>query len=167
MKRLVLPFAAAALFALMASSSAFASTLLCQTGPVTLTGNNNNIQSIYTCAIPANSVPTGKSIRLTVTLSSPGQIITGIVLNGTTLTDIQTPVGGQTWDFVLMHTGSTTGSIAGIRPGSSQNTLAPVGYQSVSPATLPWASGWTLEVFVQAATGVIEEGCSFTVEILD
>lgn len=94
-------------------------------------------------------------------------MLSEIILNGTTLTDQEPPAGGQTWDFVIANTGSTTGSMSGIRPGSSENTVAPIGYQSVSPATLPWASGWTLELAVYADTGVKEEGCSFTVEILD
>lgn len=150
----------------LAASTSSASSLLCQSGPVTLTGNQNT-QSMYTCAIPANAVPTGKSIRVTVNLASPSQMLSEIILNGTTLTDEQPPAGGQTWDFVIVNTGGTTGSLSGIRPGSAQNTLGPLGFQSVSPAILPWTSGWTLKIGVIASVGIKEEGSSFTVEILN
>jgi hypothetical protein len=84
----------------LAAANSFASTLLCQKGPVTFTGNQAT-QSMYTCAIPANAVPTGKAIRVTATVASSGEMISGIVLNGTNLTNQEPPTGAQTWDFVI------------------------------------------------------------------
>jgi hypothetical protein len=153
MKGSVRFFAALIFLACLAAANSFASTLLCQSGPVTFTGNLAD-QSMYTCAIPANAVPTGKAIRVTVTVSSGGEMTSGLILNGTNLTDAEPPAGAQTWDFVIMNTGSTTGSLSGITPGASENTLRPPGFQSLSPATVPWASGWTLELWVFADTGV-------------
>lgn len=166
MKRFLHRVVALAFFAVIASMGSSASTLLCQTGPVTLTGSGSEV-TLYSCAIPANAVPVSKSIRVTTLVSSPGAVLSIITLNGHDLADEEPPSGGSFWQFTLANNGGTTGSMAGLRPGSSTNTLGPLGFQSVSPAVLPWTTGWTLQIRVFADIGVQIEGCLFTVEILD
>jgi hypothetical protein len=122
---------------------------------------------MYTCTIPANAVPSGKSIRVTVALGSSGAVLSDLVLNGTGTYDAEPPSGLSFWQFTIANNGGTTGSIAGFKPTSAVSQVAPFASQSVSPATLPWASGWTLQIDVLADTGVTADGDLFTVEILD
>jgi hypothetical protein len=153
-------------FAALATATGSASTLLCQTGPVTLTGSDADV-TLYTCAIPANAVATGKSIRVTASLDSSGEVASYVVLNGYDAFSAEPPDGPSFWQFTIANTGSTTGSFAGIRPETTYSSLGSFGGQTVSPATLPWSTGWTLEIQVFADTGVPIDGDLFTVEILD
>jgi hypothetical protein len=55
----------------------------------------------------------------------------------------------------------------GLMPGSASFAVQSFGAGSVSPATLPWASGWTLQILVSSAPGTTASGDLFTIEIID
>jgi len=158
---------AAMFFIAAMSSSSFAYRLLCQTGPITKVATST-VQTIYSCAIPANAVATNKSIRVTMNLVADGQFWCGLVLNGAnTYQPFTTPTGSNHWDMIIVNTGSTTGSLGGLLPeNNTQGTVGALAAQSVSPATLPWASGWTLAFTVLSPTTTTMYGATFTVEIL-
>jgi hypothetical protein len=153
------------------TTSSFASTLLCQSGPKTVSGQGNGtIFTVWYCDIPANAVPLGKSLRVTIDLGTGGEVGDYITLNGTIVASLSSPTTGDAtrhWEFILQDTGSTTGAIAGLEPLQGElAAVVPFGNQSVI-ATLPWSTGWTLEYQAQAAETVTLYGVSFIVEILD
>jgi hypothetical protein len=76
------------------------------------------------------------------------------------------PDGAQHWEFIIVNTGSTTGSLSGLVPGSTNNSVQAVGYTTVAPATLPWATGWTIEIGFQS-NYIAAYGETFAVEILN
>lgn len=165
MKGLTKLFFAVTFLALATCLNSSASSLLCQSGPVTLTGNLSLV-TIYSCAIPANAVASGQSIRVTAALGSGGSMLSDLILNGYELTDANPPSGVSQWEFEVLNTGSNTGSLGGLMPGASAYTVKPFGYQNV-PVSLPWSSGWTLQIAVWADSGVKELGFGFTVEVLN
>lgn len=75
------------------------------------------------------------------------------------------PNAEENWSFTITNTGGTGWSIGGfVTLGSSFFVFGP---QNCNPATVPWSSGWTLEIGVAAPTGtVVVFGDTFTVEIL-
>jgi hypothetical protein len=161
---------AVVLFTAAVGLTSSASTLLCQTGPVTLAGKGTTFETIYSCAIPAKAVATGKSIRVTALVFGDGSAIASqVFMNGHSVLGAEpnSTLAYSFYQFIIVNTGATTGSLTGLVPGSSPNTTQPFGMQSVSPATLPWASGWTLEVSVATNAGFNTFGTSFTVELLD
>jgi hypothetical protein len=153
MKSIIRILAFAAFLTSVSSVRSLASTLLCQTGPVNVAGSGSLVP-MYTCAIPANAVPSGKSIRVTVALGSIGAVLSDLVLNGTETYDAEPPSGLSFWQFTIANTGGTTGSMAGFKPTNAASQVAPFASQNASPATLPWASGWTLRIEVLSDTGV-------------
>ena len=157
-------------FTVAMSLTSSASTVLCQTGPVTVAGKGTTFETIYSCAIAAKAVATGKSIRVTALVFGDGSAIASeVFMNGQAVLGAEpnSTLAYSFYQFIIVNTGATTGSLTGLVPGSSPNTIQPLGMQSVSPATLPWASGWTLEISVATNAGSNTFGTSFTVELLD
>lgn len=165
MKHLLRSFAAVIFVLVGLSLNSSASSLLCQTGPVTINGSAQLV-TMYTCAIPANAVASGKSLRITASLWSSSLVNSYIILNGTGVLSAAPASGAHIYQFVLARTGTTTGSMGGLMPGASVNTFAPVAIANTG-VTLPWGTGWTLQVQVSANTGVTVFGDLFTVEILN
>jgi hypothetical protein len=66
----------------------------------------------------------------------------------------------------MMNTGGTAFSISGVNviPGSEYI----YGSQNVTHPTIPWTSGWVLEIGVASRSGTVTvNGDSFLVEIMD
>jgi hypothetical protein len=165
MKRSIRLVAAVMFFGAVMSLNSFGYSILCQSAPKSFT-TSATIQPMFTCAIPANAVPTGKSLRLTAYLhpgSGPsGNTISSLWLNGTDITFTYGTAPEQTFNVIISNAGGTSWLLAGTlcNEGTSCSSTF---YQGTS---LPWSSGWTLEIGVDGP-GNIAYGDVFIVEILD
>ncbi len=167
-------FAAITFFTLAMNLHSFGYSVLCQSLPKSQSVSDV-FHPLFTCAIPANAVATGKSIRVTVYLHQVPlnniSLDSSLYLNGTAV-----GLGGATLDneeqsltYTITNTGGTGWSIGGVQMNGA-SSYAAVGTQNCAtiPA-LPWSTGWTLGIWVawsnSGTTTVL--GDIFTVEILD
>jgi hypothetical protein len=159
---------AAVIFLMVAMSlNSFGYEVLCQSLPTSLTVTDV-ITPIFTCAIPANAAATGKSLRLTsnLHLGSTGELVGGIYLSGSDFANGFATSEGQEMNFsiIITNTGGTGCRAAGTVIGNSSFAVGP---GTGSGLTVPWSSGWNLQVKVDVSSGsVIADGDTFVVEIL-
>lgn len=98
-----------AFFTVAMSLNSFGSSVLCQSLPVAVS-TNNVYRTLFTCAIPANGVGIGKSLRVTVNLHSvtgaPG-VGSLLEFNGNEVDSTSTPsqLAEQNWNFIVANTG--------------------------------------------------------------
>jgi hypothetical protein len=153
-------------FMVAMSLNSFGYEVLCQ-GLPTSVSVTDVITPVYSCEIPANAVATGNSLRLTTSLhsGSAGELVGAIYLNGTN-SDFEgfvTSEGeGMNFSILITNTGGTGCTAAGtvIQGGSSDVVHGAL--------TVPWSTGWSLQVKVNASSGsIIADGDTFVVEILD
>jgi hypothetical protein len=159
--------AIAFLLVLAGSTQSFAYEVLCQSLPVTKTVTDV-ITPMFTCAIPANAVAEGKSLRVTSTMhsGSQGELLESLLLNGADAAYAYVTEDGQAMglSFIITNTGGTTEVIG----GQSFYPAGTASYSGSANATIPWTSGWTLEISANASSGsVTADGDTFVVEILD
>jgi hypothetical protein len=89
MKSSIRFFAVLAFLTVGMSLNSFAYSVLCQSLPVSVS-TNNVFKPLFTCAIPANAVPTGKALRITSNLHSASAAVDGAVFfNGSLVADLE------------------------------------------------------------------------------
>ncbi len=162
---------AALFFSLLTALTSSASSLLCSAGPTSQKTDNNTWQVIYTCTIPANTVSTNKSVRLTlgVGAQSGADGDYEILLNGVELGGGSIILTENYFLVTVMNTGSTTGEELGIFPDNKVSTYGTGGgiEAQVAPLSgLSWANSQTLELEVYPLTGWVQ-GQMFMVELVN
>jgi hypothetical protein len=160
-------FVATILFMVAGSLNGFGYSVLCQSLPASVVANDV-LKPLFSCAIPANAVASGKSIRVTANLhaTTSGTLTSHITLNGS-IADANSSTAQNeetSWSFIVTNTGGTGCQIGGTTTvGSDAGAFGP---GQTGTVTVPWTSGWTLEIEVSTGTGTAE-GDTFVVEILD
>jgi hypothetical protein len=176
MKRTLL-FAVSFLFVVAASSNSFGYSVLCESTAKAITANESEV-TLFSCAIPANAVGVGKSIRVTANFhpsngSSP--LVVSLFLNGNDVglfADSSIPFVEQNWSFIVTNDSNTGGwAMGGFNVVNNHPPIAfsAANTQNVHP--LPWSSGWTLAFkvdFSGSGTNSYQAvGDTFVVEILN
>jgi len=66
-------FCASVVFLIAAACLNSSASVLCSNGPTgPISGNGTGWQTIYTCTLPANAVPTNQSVRVTAAIHGTG-----------------------------------------------------------------------------------------------
>jgi len=156
------------LFMVAMSLNSFGYSVLCQSLPVSISVNNV-YKNLFTCAIPANAVGKGQSIRVTAFLHpvNSGPLYSNLEFNGNVVDSSSTLISNELgWSFTVTNIGGTGFSIGGT--ATSGQSIFAFGPQTGSQPAVPWSSGWTLEIMVAYGTGTYytADGDTFTVEIL-
>jgi len=127
---------------------------------------------LFTCAIPANKVPKGKSLRLTTALHAVNSGTQGVVsfidVDGETITSADTTAQSdeEVWNLVITNIGGTNFSIGGTST-ANESTQA-WGPAILNHPAVPWSTGWTLQIWVAFNTGTFTvNGDTFIVELID
>jgi hypothetical protein len=166
-------FAALIFFAAAMPLNSFAYEVLCQSAP-TSTTVNATLKPIFTCAIPANAVATGKALRVTTNLhqtgTGTGSLSSVITLNGSLVISntVKGEGGALNWSFIVTNAGGTACTVAGTATTGGAGITFAFGPGQTGTVTVPWSSGWTLEIEADSTSGTIPvAGDTFVVEIID
>jgi hypothetical protein len=145
------------------SLDGFAYNVQCTQGPTSKITGNYAYQTVYSCTIPANTVSTNQSLRITAMIGVIGTGgLTELSLNGVVAFGSGTFQGAHYWQGIqITNTGSTTGEASGTVPGT---TYTP-DYTAMSG--LSWASAQTLEIIFYGSTSDTATGTTFTVEVMN
>ncbi len=143
------------LFTAAATLNSFGYSALCQSLPVSVSAGSL-IVPLFTCNIPANAVAQAKSLRVTANLHFiNGTVDSYIYFNGGDVTgEGNTPPvanNEQNWTFMVTNIGSTSFSIGGT--SAIVSSIFAFGPQSVLHPSVPWSSGWTLQIKVASRNG--------------
>ena len=167
MKNVIRLLAAVTFFTVVMSLNSFGYSVLCHSLPTSV-AVGATIEPLFTCAIPANAVAVGSSLRLTANLhptnhSSNSYVVFNgnAALSGSALMTVE-----ENWSITITNTGGTGVSFGGVFSNASAFVYV-WGPQETDAVTVPWSSGWTLEIGVSSNGSVIVHGDTFTVEILD
>lgn len=139
--------------------------MLCQSVPKSFTATAE-YTLLFSCAIPANAVPTGKSLRVTTFFhGSSAELNSLLYLNGVEARGTSGEENDeQGYSFTLINTGGTGFSIGGTQL-SFEAEIGGIGPQTLtSVPAIPWTTGWTLAVYVAGSGTAV--GDTFIVEII-
>ena len=158
-------------FSILTALTSSASSLLCSAGPTSQKTDNGTWQVIYTCTIPANTVATNKSVRLTLGIGAQSTFDGNynILLNGVGLAGGSITLKENYFLVTVMNTGSTTGEELAILPDDQLSTYGAGGGIEANGSALSglsWGSSQTLEVEIYPLTGWVQ-GQIFMVELVN
>ena len=166
MKVLARLFAALVVFVAITNLNSSASTLLCSAGPTSLVTGNNGYQTLYNCTIPANTLSLGGSLRLTTNVSSNvtsgNPFHTQVTLNGVLLLTSWDSTANQKayWDLVIVNTGSSTGTAAGL-VAFSLSSSSPL---QANVSGLSWGTSQILQIQFSCGPSFKGQGITLRVE---
>ena len=143
-------------------------SVLCASGP-TNTVNALTLTVIYTCTIPANTISSGQTLRITTDIYEANGGNTDLYINGKDITGEGMPTGlpaNHYWNFLFFNTGSTTRIANGLLPtyNSSVPQLKTTAWSSTLTG-LNWGTAQTLQMEASAASSA--QGRVFLVEVVN
>jgi hypothetical protein len=170
-------FAAAIVFMFVISLNSFGYSVLCQSVAKSVT-TGEAVVTLVSCAIPANAVGVGKSIRVTASFHSVNgsNMDTSVYFNGNEVFSTLAETGPNvqhSYSFIVVNDSNSGGWDVGGTETANETTLA-IGPYTSSPGfhgTLPWTTGWTLAFKVAFDCGCNQtfqaQSDIFVVEILN
>ena len=166
MKSSIRFFAVLAFFTVAMSLNSFGYSVLCQSLPVSVSAGSQLV-TLFTCAIPANAVAKGKSLRMTANLhgNTSAAFTAWVELDSSLVDAIQAPANSeQNWSLIVTNTGGTGTSFGGTNTTNASAFAVGTLNCGCKPA-VPWSTGWNLQILV-SSNGSTVFGDTFTVEIL-